>query len=165
MTKGFAAGAGACTASVQVLRSIDLTVQVGESIALVGQSGCGKSTLLLCAAGLLRPDSGEVRWFGQSTRAEAVRRSVYYCSSPELARVGGLTEPTVHLVDVSIPCEDVRGVARWVERRRAQGDAVIVSTCDEEFAHHLAARVLVLRGGRVHADAWARSRVAEYAHP
>lgn len=165
MDKGFNAGAGACRASVQVLRGVDLTVQTGESMALVGQSGCGKSTLLLCAAGLLEPESGDVRWFGESSRAAAATRAVYHCSSAELARAPILAEPTLHLVDVSIAADAVLRVAHWVERRRERGDAVIVSTCEEDFAHHLAARVLVLRGGRLHADTRARSRVAEYARP
>ena len=43
-----------------VLRSIDLSIKLGECVALVGESGAGKSTLLRIAAGLLAPDSGAV---------------------------------------------------------------------------------------------------------
>ena len=39
---------------------VDLQVEEGAFVCLVGRSGCGKTTLLKLAAGLLRPDSGEV---------------------------------------------------------------------------------------------------------
>lgn len=44
------------------LADASATVASGEVVAIVGPSGCGKSTLLYCLAGLLRPDSGEVRF-------------------------------------------------------------------------------------------------------
>ncbi|WP_234841649.1 ABC transporter ATP-binding protein [Sinorhizobium meliloti] len=43
-----------------VLKSINLTIKLGECVALVGESGAGKSTILRIAAGLLAPDSGHV---------------------------------------------------------------------------------------------------------
>lgn len=43
-----------------VLRSIDLSIRLGECMALVGESGSGKSTILRIAAGLLTPDGGAV---------------------------------------------------------------------------------------------------------
>ena len=43
-----------------VLEHIDLTVQPGEFVCLLGASGCGKSTLLSLVAGLDKPVSGEV---------------------------------------------------------------------------------------------------------
>jgi putative ABC transport system ATP-binding protein len=50
---------------VHVLRGIDLSVNRGESIGLVGPSGSGKSTLLMVIAGLERIDSGRVVVAGQ----------------------------------------------------------------------------------------------------
>jgi NitT/TauT family transport system ATP-binding protein len=41
-----------------VLSNIDLTVETGETVCLVGASGCGKSTLLNIAAGFLTPTTG-----------------------------------------------------------------------------------------------------------
>ena len=46
-----------------VLDGLNLTVQPGEIIALVGASGCGKSTLLRTVAGLIRPNSGSIQFF------------------------------------------------------------------------------------------------------
>jgi ATP-binding cassette subfamily C protein len=48
-----------------VLDALDLTVENGEHIAVVGPSGIGKSTLLQVAAGLLAPDRGEVLLSGR----------------------------------------------------------------------------------------------------
>jgi phospholipid/cholesterol/gamma-HCH transport system ATP-binding protein len=46
--------------SLHVLRGVDLTVEEGETIALLGPSGTGKSVLLKHAIGLLMPDKGDV---------------------------------------------------------------------------------------------------------
>lgn len=51
--------------SNQVLDNIDLTVQPGEAVALIGPSGTGKSTILRIIAGLLAPDQGDIFVAGQ----------------------------------------------------------------------------------------------------
>jgi len=48
----------------QVLRGIDLEVNRGDFVAIVGGSGSGKSTLLRCLVGKERPDGGEVVFNG-----------------------------------------------------------------------------------------------------
>jgi putative ABC transport system ATP-binding protein len=50
---------------VEVLHSLDLTVESGEFLALMGPSGSGKTTLLNLIGGLDRPDQGEVTVAGE----------------------------------------------------------------------------------------------------
>ncbi|UXN57875.1 ABC transporter ATP-binding protein [Phyllobacterium zundukense] len=50
---------------LEVLREVDLGLDVGRSLALTGESGSGKSTLLHLAAGLDHPDSGRIEIAGQ----------------------------------------------------------------------------------------------------
>ncbi|MFC7302514.1 ribosomal protection-like ABC-F family protein [Cognatiluteimonas weifangensis] len=52
-----------------LLEAVDLTVEAGERIALIGRNGAGKSTLLKLLAGELKPDDGEVRVAGGVRRA------------------------------------------------------------------------------------------------
>jgi ABC-type nitrate/sulfonate/bicarbonate transport system ATPase subunit len=59
---------------VEALREINLNVQQGQFVAVIGRSGCGKSTLLRLIAGLLSPTSGQVLVDG--SRVAAPRRDV-----------------------------------------------------------------------------------------
>jgi len=61
VTRRFARG----TAPVPALDDVDLDVDAGELVALVGRSGSGKSTLLHLAGGLDRPDAGAIRFDGR----------------------------------------------------------------------------------------------------
>ena len=57
-----------------VLAGVNLEVKKGETLVILGRSGCGKSVLLRHVLGLLRPDAGEVRVFGQDLAEVAPRR-------------------------------------------------------------------------------------------
>jgi putative ABC transport system ATP-binding protein len=51
---------------VKILRGVDLEVEAGSSVSVVGPSGSGKSTLLAVVGGIERPTSGTVRIDGQA---------------------------------------------------------------------------------------------------
>jgi osmoprotectant transport system ATP-binding protein len=63
------------------VRAIDLEVEPGRTTVLIGPSGCGKSTLLRLMMGLIRPDTGRVRFEGEtltSDNAMVLRRKMGY---------------------------------------------------------------------------------------
>ncbi len=72
------------TFDTPVLAGVDLTVETGETLAVLGPSGTGKSVLLKTTIGLITPDRGDVRIDGESVfRGSArtlarIRRKVGY---------------------------------------------------------------------------------------
>jgi putative ABC transport system ATP-binding protein len=66
------------TPPVHALRGVDLTINAGEAVAIVGPSGSGKSTLLHMMGTLDRPSGGEI---------EVAGRSVHDLSDAELSAV------------------------------------------------------------------------------
>ena len=81
VTKVYGAGA----AEVHALRGVDLSVESGQLVAVMGPSGSGKSSLLTIAGGLEEPTSGEVRIGGtplsglsRNQRARLRRRGIGY---------------------------------------------------------------------------------------
>jgi ABC-type glutathione transport system ATPase component len=153
VTKRFLAGTRGCSVHADVLREVDLSVFEGESVALVGGAGTGKSTVLFLAAGLLVPDTGVVRWFGDERRTAATARASYFFTgarSTTHASRNASGVPHIQLIDApeSLPSETISRLARWIERRRRYGDAVIVATRDASLGSHLTDRAVTLRGGR-----------------
>ncbi|MGE4532153.1 MULTISPECIES: ABC transporter ATP-binding protein [Halomonas] len=50
---------------VHAINGVDLEIQRGEALCVVGESGCGKSTVARTVMGLLHPSAGEIRYDGQ----------------------------------------------------------------------------------------------------
>jgi ABC-2 type transport system ATP-binding protein len=71
VTKRYATAHG----PIAVLDGLDLTVERGEVLGLIGPNGGGKSTTLLLMAGLIRPDAGDVRVDGAPAHRVALDRS------------------------------------------------------------------------------------------
>jgi energy-coupling factor transport system ATP-binding protein len=71
----------------KALDNINLSVQVGEFIALIGQNGSGKTTLSKCLNGLYKPTSGEVIVDGLNSKntpvVQMVRRVGYVFQNPD----------------------------------------------------------------------------------
>jgi branched-chain amino acid transport system ATP-binding protein len=61
---------------IRALREVSLSVDEGELVGLIGPNGAGKTTFFNCLTGLLRPDSGRVRFGGTDvSRAPTHQRS------------------------------------------------------------------------------------------
>ena len=54
----------------KVLRGIDLTVETGESLVIIGGSGTGKSVTIKCILGLIHPDGGQILLNGKDVENE-----------------------------------------------------------------------------------------------
>ncbi len=52
--------------SNHVLQGVDLTIEKGETLVIIGRSGCGKSVLLKHIMGILEPEEGDIKIDGQS---------------------------------------------------------------------------------------------------
>lgn len=69
-------GLWVCLGENAILEDINLDLDEGDFLGLIGPNGGGKSTLLKVMLGLIRPDKGEIRLFGLAP--EAARRYVGY---------------------------------------------------------------------------------------
>ena len=65
LLKGVSKGYGPRSARTEVLADIDLEIEQGEFVAIVGYSGAGKTTLMALLAGLIKPDTGTARLEGR----------------------------------------------------------------------------------------------------
>jgi peptide/nickel transport system ATP-binding protein len=67
-------GRGRRAAPIHALDGVSLTVNAGETLAIVGESGCGKTTLLRSIARLIEPTGGAIRLQGQDLAQAKGRR-------------------------------------------------------------------------------------------
>lgn len=66
------------TSENAILKNIDLTIEPGEFVCIVGESGCGKSTLLNLAAGLEMPTEGHIYLDGEEVKPPSAERTVMF---------------------------------------------------------------------------------------
>jgi ABC-type multidrug transport system ATPase subunit len=131
LTKTYLAGPRGRATTIPALREVNLDVEGGEIIGLVGQPGAGKSTFLLCLAGLLRSDHGTISWFGEQITAHhvppglayvpqragyysflTVREALeYYATLHDLSSANRATQVDAALREVSLHLHAVRRVS------------------------------------------------------
>lgn len=101
-----------------VLHDLDLRIEPGHTLVLVGESGAGKSTLAALIAGLLKPSGGSVTVGGRG-RVALVSQEVHTFSGPLLDDVAlGLPVDDLRAFDES----EIRGQVRAVLARVGAGD-------------------------------------------
>jgi nitrate ABC transporter ATP-binding subunit len=74
-------------AGQHVLRDINLTVESGQFVSLIGHSGCGKSTLLNVVGGLVQPDRGQAMLDGELITGPGPDRAMVFQSYSLLPRL------------------------------------------------------------------------------
>jgi nitrate/nitrite transport system ATP-binding protein len=123
VSKGYHA-AGART---EVLRNINLQVERGEFVAIVGYSGAGKSTLVSMIAGLIPPDQGTVLLDGRVVIGPGPERAVVFQNYSLL--------PWLNVFDnVLLAVEEV--FPRWSDQQRRQHTEKFVSMVSLWPARH-----------------------------
>ena len=152
LTKRYVAGIPGCRAAVSALSGLSLEVASGELVALVGAAGSGKSTLLLCAAGLLRPDSGSLRWFGSAQLPRT--RTCYARRVRDLreARHERRDDANLWLLDInlgSITARERLGIESVVRDAICGGESVVLCARSVQALPDVDCRTVFLERGVV----------------
>jgi putative ABC transport system ATP-binding protein len=135
------------------LRGAGLSVAAGEIVAIMGPSGSGKSTLLHCMAGILTPDSGEIRFAGRriDTMGETERSTLRRDRFGFVFQFGQLVPELTAEENIALPLL-LRGVRRaaalkeagtWFDRLELDG---LEKRRSGELSGGQAQRVALARG-------------------
>ncbi len=102
------------------LDGADFSIHPGEVVAVMGPSGSGKSTLLHCLAGIVRPDSGSVRFDGRemSDMGDAERSALRRGEFGFVFQFGQLVPELTCVENVALPLR-LTGVKRKAAEARA----------------------------------------------
>jgi putative ABC transport system ATP-binding protein len=104
-------------AEVRALRGVSLSVEPGETVALLGRSGNGKSTLLACLPGLDEPDAGTVTIGGRrmTRRPESEQAAIRAALIGFLAQSDNLFNHLTVMENICLPLELVgKRDSKWV---------------------------------------------------
>ena len=114
-------GVSVAFGGVQALRDVSLDVREGEIFALIGPNGAGKTTLFNVISGVLRPDSGDVRFAGRSIVGSAPHR----IAQAGIARTYQIVRPFGRLSVVDNVAVGALVHARTIERARRDAREVV----------------------------------------
>jgi branched-chain amino acid transport system ATP-binding protein len=103
---------------VQILFGLDLHIDEGEIVALLGTNGAGKSTLFKCITGLLPPTSGAVRFMGDD---------ITRLPTNQVAERGIVMMPGGRSVFPTLSVRDNLRLACWMKRK----DSAAVRAAEE----------------------------------
>jgi ABC-2 type transport system ATP-binding protein len=110
--------------NVHAVRSVDLAIAPGETVAILGPNGAGKTTTIEMVLGLTRPDSGTVTLFGkspaQAVAAGAVGGMLQTGALVEFLSVRELVTMVASVYPRPLPVEHamrLAGVTEFAERR------------------------------------------------
>jgi branched-chain amino acid transport system ATP-binding protein len=104
---------------LQILHELDLRVDAGEIVALVGANGAGKTTTLRAISGALRSNAGTITFDGK--RADGVR-------TPELVRRGLVQVPEERALFGPLTVEENLRMGAWTQKGNS-----VSSTLSEVF--------------------------------
>jgi ABC-type multidrug transport system ATPase subunit len=148
--KRYRVGLGNCRATVDALRGVTLHVRAAEVVVIAGRPGSGKSTLLRCAAGLLRPDRGRVRWFDQPPSPSGRPAGVLYRSVPSHYGCMTVAESLSHSMLHREISPQPRAVHRALERvAMASAGSVLLSRLGAGELRRVALAEMVLSPPRI----------------
>lgn len=136
---------------VEVLKGIQLEIQKGETLALIGKSGSGKSTLLSLLAGLDQADSGVITIDGKNITSMSEKELTHF-----RAQHMGIVFQQFHLVSTLTALENVLLPLELLKRENAKEIAqnLLQSVGLSHRSHHLPSE---LSGGESQRVAIARA--------
>jgi ABC-type protease/lipase transport system fused ATPase/permease subunit len=97
-----------------LLQDISFTLEPGQALGVIGPSGAGKSTLCRVAAGLMRPDIGEVRLDGARLdmwETDALGRHLGYLQQ-DVGLVPATVAETISRLEQDAPADQIHAAAR-----------------------------------------------------